>query len=259
LMHGLPDNSRIYDDLIPYLIAAGRRVVAFDFLGFGKSDKPAGAAYGFRQQLQDLISVIDFLGIEKIVPVAHDSSGPLGVNFTIDNPGRVPALVVLNSPYGEAPTLRWPELVEIFATKTMHALALAIAQSPEQFGWILNWQRQQFRAHLPQQQQAHFDEFIGAVIEENFVQQPSAGMAFVQMAGQLNDEIAHDTKRYPELQAIHTPVKIIWGQHDPYLNSGMAETLKSHIGHASLHILAAGHWLQSDIPDQVAAIMLGAD
>ena len=35
LMHGFPDNLRIYDDLIPYLVAAGRRVVTFDFLGFG--------------------------------------------------------------------------------------------------------------------------------------------------------------------------------------------------------------------------------
>jgi haloalkane dehalogenase len=43
LMHGFPDNLRIYDDLIPYLVAAGRRVVAFDFLGFGASDKPSGA------------------------------------------------------------------------------------------------------------------------------------------------------------------------------------------------------------------------
>jgi haloalkane dehalogenase len=259
LMHGLPDNSRIYDDLIPYLVAAGRRVVAFDFLGFGKSDKPAGAAYGFEQQLQDLKSVIDFLGIETFVPVVHDSSGPLGVNFTIDNPDRVASLVVLNSPYGEVPTLRWPELVEIFATKSLHALALAIAQSPEHFGWMLSWQRQQFRAHLPQQLQAHFEEFIGVVIEENFVREPSAGMAFVQMTAQLNDQIARDTKRYPELQALKTSVKIIWGRHDPYLNRGMAEELESHLGHATLYMLEAGHWLQSDAPDQVAALMLGSD
>jgi haloalkane dehalogenase len=42
LMHGFPDNLHIYDDLIPYLVASGRRVVTFDFLGFGASDKPSG-------------------------------------------------------------------------------------------------------------------------------------------------------------------------------------------------------------------------
>jgi haloalkane dehalogenase len=33
-MHGFPDNLHIYDELIPHLVAAGRWVVAFDFLGF---------------------------------------------------------------------------------------------------------------------------------------------------------------------------------------------------------------------------------
>ena len=32
LMHGFPDNLHIWDDLIPYLVAGGQRVVTFDFL-----------------------------------------------------------------------------------------------------------------------------------------------------------------------------------------------------------------------------------
>ncbi len=37
LMHVFPDNLRIYDDIIPHLLRSGRRIVAFDFLGFGAS------------------------------------------------------------------------------------------------------------------------------------------------------------------------------------------------------------------------------
>jgi len=33
LMHGFPDNLHLYDRLVPHL--SGRRVVAFDFLGWG--------------------------------------------------------------------------------------------------------------------------------------------------------------------------------------------------------------------------------
>jgi haloalkane dehalogenase len=43
LMHGFPDNLHPYDRLLPYL-SSPRRVVAFDFLGWGQSDKPPGAA-----------------------------------------------------------------------------------------------------------------------------------------------------------------------------------------------------------------------
>src|SRR5262245_12601314 len=38
LMHGFPDDLGLYDRLVPYL--RGRRVVLFDFLGWGRSDKP---------------------------------------------------------------------------------------------------------------------------------------------------------------------------------------------------------------------------
>src|SRR5271169_228544 len=56
LMHGFPDNLAIYDDLVPYLVASGRRVVTFDFLGFGASDKLPGTTYNFKQQLGDLLA-----------------------------------------------------------------------------------------------------------------------------------------------------------------------------------------------------------
>ena len=79
LMHGFPDNFHIYDQLIPYLVTAGRRVVAFDFLGFGASDKP-GHGYSFAQQLADLDAVVAALQLDRIIPVAHDSSGPAGIN-----------------------------------------------------------------------------------------------------------------------------------------------------------------------------------
>ena len=51
VLHGFPDNSHIFDELIPHLVSAGRRTIAIDFLGFGASDKPEGARYSFEQQL----------------------------------------------------------------------------------------------------------------------------------------------------------------------------------------------------------------
>ena len=44
VMHGFPDNLHLYDRLLPHL-SPPRRVVAFDFLGWGNSDKPAGYPY----------------------------------------------------------------------------------------------------------------------------------------------------------------------------------------------------------------------
>lgn len=76
LLHGFPDNSHIYDGLIPHLVSAGRRTVAIDFPGFGASDKPEHAQYSFAQQLGDLEAVVAALGLEKSSPLATTRAAP---------------------------------------------------------------------------------------------------------------------------------------------------------------------------------------
>jgi haloalkane dehalogenase len=256
LMHGFPDNLHIWDDLIPYLVAGGRRVVTFDFLGFGASDKPAGAVYSFKQQLGDLEAVVAGLDLGKIVPVAHDASGMATLNYALAHPDGVDSAIMLNSAYSEDSTILWPEIITLFATRSMQSLAIAIAQSPEQFGWLLKWQQKQFVDALPEVQKAHFSRFIGQLISDNFTAQPSAGAAFVQLAADFIEEHARNAKRLPELRTLDIPVKLIWGQYDPYITVAVAERRRSQLKNAFLTVIPAGHWLQADEPAQVATAML---
>jgi haloalkane dehalogenase len=255
LMHGFPDNLHIWDDLIPHLTASGRRVVAFDFLGFGASDKPA-AAYSFKQQLGDLRAVVEGLGLGTIVPVAHDSSGMATLNYALIHPDGVDSVIMLNSAYSEDSSVLWPEMITLFATRNMQPLAIAIAQSPEQFGWLLRWQQKKFLVPLPEAQKPHFSAFIGPLISDNFIVQPGAGPAFVQLAAEFFDEHARNAKHLTALKTLDIPVKLIWGQYDPYFPVAMAERRQSQLKNASLTVIPAGHWLQADEPAQVAKAML---
>ncbi|MFB9978053.1 alpha/beta fold hydrolase [Mesorhizobium kowhaii] len=256
LMHGFPDNLHIWDDLVPHVVASGRRVVTFDFLGFGASDKPAGAIYSFKQQLGDLEAVVAGLGLGKIVPVAHDSSGMATLNYALAHPDGVDSAIMLNSAYSENSTVLWPEMITLFATRSMQALAIAIAQSPEQFGWLLKWQQKKFLDPLPEVQKPHFSAFIGQLISDNFIVQPGAGPAFVQLAAEFFDEHARNAKHLTALKTLDIPVKLIWGQYDPYFPVAMAERRQSQLKNASLTVIPAGHWLQADEPAQVAKAML---
>ncbi|AMN44731.1 alpha/beta fold hydrolase [Rhodoplanes sp. Z2-YC6860] len=256
LMHGLPDNQRIYDDLIPYLVAAGRRVVTFDFLGFGASDKPAGGSYSYRQQLDDLEAVVQTLALGPVVLVPHDSSGFAGINFAIEHPDRVASVCMLNSAYADADTVHWPEMIELAAKPSLRALSSAILQDPAQFGWLLTWQQQKFKDCLPENQKAHFQDFIGQVIADNFIKAPSAGPAYAQMTAQFYEEIARNIERLPRLEALGLPIKLIWGEFDPYFPVSMAKARLAHLKHGSLHVVPAGHWLQSDQPELVAKELL---
>ena len=256
LMHGLPDNLRIYDELIPHLAAAGRRVVTFDFLGYGASDKIDGATYSYAQQVGDLAAVIEALGLERPVLVPHDSSGFAAINFALDHPEQVGAIAMLNSAYADAPTVHWPEMIELCARPSLSALADAILQSPAQFGWLLGWQKALFRDALPDDQRSHFAAVIGQVIEDNFVRPPSSGAAYRQLTAQFYDEIARNALRLRDLEALDLPVKLIWGAYDPYLTVAMAQARLAHLKHGSLQVVPAGHWLQSDQPQLVAKALL---
>jgi haloalkane dehalogenase len=258
LMHGFPDNLHIWDGLIPYLRESGRRIVTFDFLGFGASDKPAGAVYTFQQQLGDLEAVVATLSLGTIVPVAHDSSGISSINYALAHPRGVEQVVMLNSAYAEDATVLWPELITLFATKSLRALAMAVAQSPQQFGWLLQWQQQKFVAALPEEQKPRFSAIAGPLISDNFLVQPSSGPAFVQLAAQFFDTLADNRSRLTELKALDIPFKLIWGEFDPYIAVAVGEQRKLQLKQASLTLVRAGHWLQIDDPERVAAAMLSS-
>jgi haloalkane dehalogenase len=113
----------------------------------------------------------------------------------------------LNSAYDDASPIHWPEMIELFATKSLGALSGAIAQSPEQFGWLLAWQRKPFLAPLPEAQRARLDAVMAPLIADNFIQQPSSGPAFVQLASQFFEELARNSTRLPELKVLDVQLR----------------------------------------------------
>ena len=256
LLHGFPDNSHIYDDLIPHLVSAGRRTIAIDFLGFGASDKPEGLRYGFEQQLGDLEAVVEALTLDKVIPVGHDAGGPAAINFALKHPLRTAAVCLMNAFYGDAPGLRVPEFIELFSNKNLKALTQHFLRSPQQFAWLLGFQRDQMQSGLTEAQKARYTDFLGPIIDNNFRQRPGAGLAFAQMTLQLTDEIAANTARLLEFRRSDVALQLIWGKFDPYLHVSVAEYMRSQAKNGMLHVLEAGHWPQIDAAAEVARIML---
>jgi haloalkane dehalogenase len=258
MLHGFPDNGHIYDDLIPHLVAGGRRAVTIDFLGFGASDKPEDAQYSFAQQRRDVEAVLDALQLEKVVLVGHDAGGPAALNLALDHPDRVASVVLMNIFYGDAPGLLVPELIELFSHKPLQPLAQHFLASPQQFGWLIEFQRQLLLGDASAAGRTRYQELLGPLIDANFRQQPSAAVAFAQMTSQMKDEMAANTGRIVALRRSEVPVQLIWGRHDPYLHLSTAAFLQAQLRRASLHPLDAGHWPQIDAAEESARIMLAA-
>ena len=256
LVHGFPDNLHIYDRLIPFLVNAHHRVVAFDFLGFGASDKPADYKYTFEQQTGDIQTVVDFLKLEKIVPVAHDAGGVAAIDYVLANPQRISNMCLLNTFYGDAPTLRFPELIALFADPDLKAFSQAMLSDPKQVAFLLTFQERQFQTGVSSELKDIMNKHLQPIINNNFAQHPSAGPAFAQLTAGLNPQLKLNDEHLPQFGELALPISIIWGQGDPYLNTGVAEDFASRLKKSSLHLVDAGHWPQIDRPELVAKLLL---
>ncbi|MEQ9448283.1 MAG: haloalkane dehalogenase [Rhodospirillaceae bacterium] len=100
-LHGEPTWSYLYRRMIPVFAAAGHRVVAPDFFGFGRSDKPADdAVYTFAFHRETLFAFIAALDLTNIVLVCQDWGGILGLTLPMDMPERCAGLFVMDTLIG---------------------------------------------------------------------------------------------------------------------------------------------------------------
>jgi haloalkane dehalogenase len=97
-LHGEPTWSYAYRRMIPIFVAAGARVVAPDFIGFGRSDKPEDeGVYGFEFHRDFLIDLIEKLNLKNITLVVQDWGGLLGLTLPMEMPERFERLLVMNT------------------------------------------------------------------------------------------------------------------------------------------------------------------
>lgn len=99
-LHGEPTWSYLYRKMIPVFVAAGHRVVAPDFIGFGRSDKPVEeATYTFTFHRDMLLRFIERLDLRNLTLVCQDWGGLLGLTLPMDMPGRFKRLLVMNTAF----------------------------------------------------------------------------------------------------------------------------------------------------------------
>src|SRR5262249_4736584 len=103
------------------------RVVVFDFLGWGASDKPSAYAYTATNQTADLDAVIRHRQPASVVLVAHDASGPPAIDWALANPDRVASLVLLNTYYCRMRGLRSPEAIWLFSSPVVRRAARTVS------------------------------------------------------------------------------------------------------------------------------------
>nr|MDT0662589.1 alpha/beta hydrolase [Micromonospora sp. DSM 115978] len=249
LLHGFPDNLHLYDDLMPHL--GQRPVVRFDFLGWGRSDKPAGYPYTADNQTGDLAAVLDHLDLRDVVLVAHDASGPPAIDWALLHPYRIRALVLLNTYYHLTLGLRRPPAIALFSTPVLRVAARRVVSR-----WraadrrLYRWQVGQFITDRQRR-----DEVVPALYE----QFGAAQQAFWRLNDDLFGTLLARRRRLADLRRFDRPVRIVFGARDRYLNPRVARQFAGLFPAANLELIEnASHYVQIDAPARTALAILTA-
>jgi len=97
-LHGEPTWAYLYRKMIPVFLAAGARVVAPDWFGFGRSDKPADdGVYTYTFHRNTALRLLEKLDLRGITLVCQDWGGLLGLTLPMEMPERFRRLLLMNT------------------------------------------------------------------------------------------------------------------------------------------------------------------
>jgi haloalkane dehalogenase len=109
-LHGEPTWSFLWRHVIPEVVAVGRRAIAPDLIGFGRSDKPTEQGwYTYDRHVEAVTRLVLELDLRDLALVVHDWGGLIGLRVAVENPERVARLVILDTGVwsGRAPSETW--------------------------------------------------------------------------------------------------------------------------------------------------------
>ncbi len=103
LLHGFPETSRMYYDLIPVLVSEGFKVVAPDQRGYSPGARPSKISdYSIDKLSQDVIDIADAFQFEKFHLIGHDWGSAVGWVTVAFHSERVISWTALSVPHLDA-------------------------------------------------------------------------------------------------------------------------------------------------------------
>jgi len=100
LLHGFPENARMWDGVLPRLHQAGLRTAAPDQRGYSPGARPADVgAYAMSELVGDALGLLDALGWPVVDLVGHDWGAVVAWQLAARHPDRVRTFTAVSVPH----------------------------------------------------------------------------------------------------------------------------------------------------------------
>lgn len=229
LLHGFPATRALWSGVAPTLIELGFRVLIPDLVGYGASEAPPDVRVDMASQARWMLELLDTLGLESAILVAHDVGSAAAQLMLAAAPARVRALAILDGVYaGE------------WAMDAIASIRNCDPAAAGRLGPVLTRRLGKSAA---------MRELLGAYAGE------PGGLRLIRAARDLDPA---QTEQIGEtLRAARVPALVLWGEHDQFLPVDTVGRPLAQLLGAPLVLLPGGHFTPLDCPAEVAAALGG--
>jgi haloalkane dehalogenase len=233
LLHGYPESSYMWRDLMPELERIGVRAVAPDLAGFG--DSPPDPPGTWERHVASIEEFRASIGLERVALVVHDWGGLIGLAWACEHPEAVGSLVISGT--GFFPDGKWHGMGQVMRTEG---------------------EGEQLMENLDR---AGFGGMIGSVssgIEDDALDEywraydgAERRRAHLDFYRSMDFE---KLARYDgQLAALGAPALLLWGADDPFAPVAAAQRFQRELPDAELVAVdGAGHFVFEDAPGEAA-------
>jgi len=242
LIHGIPTWSYLWRDVIPPLIQEGLEILAIDLLGYGDSDKPAGADLGISAQAELVAAVLRKLNWNGRAIVGHDIGGGIAQLMCANDSETAERLILIDA-------IAYDSFPEPGIARLKDPIWDNILSAPDfdlQKGLTKGFTRGVARKEriTPELIAAYERPFRGV----------DGRLAYLRAARALRtEELA---ARMNEVEKLNIPTLIIWGAEDVFQPVRYGAQLAAAMPLARFEkVERAGHFLPEDEPLVVARLI----
>ncbi len=245
MQHGNPTNGLLYRKVAAELPADQFRMIMPSMVGLGFSSKVPASEHTLDNHIRWMKAALDQVGAEELIYVGQDWGGPVGMGVLARSPGKLQGAVVMNTGF-IAPT-------EERALSTAHATV----STPIVGEFLLEGIGSIF-PNLPEIQgdpasmpEDVIDLYARPVEESDNGKAPLALMRMVP-AGPDHPSVEQMIEIQDYVATLDIPAILVWGMKDPILAQGL-EPMKSQFPEAAVIETDAGHFLQEEVPVEIAS------
>ncbi|WP_257457457.1 alpha/beta fold hydrolase [Archangium lipolyticum] len=257
LLHGFPESSESWREVLPRLADAGFHAVAPDLRGYGGTDRPEGG-YDLDTLANDVVQLARHLQPGRPVHlVGHDWGGLIAYHVAAMHPEVVERLAVINAPHPSKMARHLLNPAQL--ARSWYVFAFQIPYLPER---LLSARGGALVPRLIRRAMVDPSRVpLGrlAEYEANFSQTGAARAAIAYYRELFRRNFTprglRQMRNYPRIRA---PFLLIWGDRDVALSKAFTRGLEPYFEQppAVQHLPEEGHFVPLEAPEKVAALLI---